>query len=154
MAVSISRGMAQHLPKLLEYNADTPTSLLEAAVVQWYWLQDTFPGRDQFNSLHQRIVELWRHLTPHLPGRRVDFCSMDDLEDGMTVTYLHIGHCAAGGVGRSVFCDRRNRLGRSHVCRSRTNTLWARDFQVASVGVDGARGVRQIPVVSLHDLDW
>ena len=27
-------------PKLLEYNADTPTSLLEAAVVQWYWLQD------------------------------------------------------------------------------------------------------------------
>jgi len=25
-------------PKLLEYNADTPTSLLEAAVVQWYWL--------------------------------------------------------------------------------------------------------------------
>src|SRR5438128_5878652 len=30
-------------PKLLEYNADTPTSLLEAAVVQWYWLQDCFP---------------------------------------------------------------------------------------------------------------
>ncbi len=29
--------------KLLEYNADTPTALLEAAVVQWYWLQDLFP---------------------------------------------------------------------------------------------------------------
>ena len=26
--------------KLLEFNADTPTSLLEAAVIQWYWLQD------------------------------------------------------------------------------------------------------------------
>ncbi len=25
-----------HPPKLLEYNADTPTALLEAAVVQWY----------------------------------------------------------------------------------------------------------------------
>src|SRR5688500_3828332 len=25
-------------PKLLEYNADTPTSLLEAAIVQWHWL--------------------------------------------------------------------------------------------------------------------
>src|ERR1035437_9582832 len=24
-------------PNLLEYNADTPTGLLEAAVVQWYW---------------------------------------------------------------------------------------------------------------------
>ncbi len=29
--------------KLLEYNADTPTALLEASVVQWYWLQDLFP---------------------------------------------------------------------------------------------------------------
>ncbi len=26
-------------PKLLEYNADTPTALLEASVVQWRWLQ-------------------------------------------------------------------------------------------------------------------
>jgi glutathionylspermidine synthase len=28
--------------KLLEYNADTPTGLVEAAVAQWYWLQDCF----------------------------------------------------------------------------------------------------------------
>ena len=75
-------------PKLLEYNADTPTSLLEAAVVQLYWLQDTFPKRDQFNSLHERLIALWKELTPYLPGGRVDFCSMDDIEDGMTVTYL------------------------------------------------------------------
>ncbi|MGD0046032.1 MAG: glutathionylspermidine synthase family protein [Bryobacteraceae bacterium] len=75
-------------PKLLEYNADTPTSLLEAAVVQWYWLQDKFPKRDQFNSLHERLIALWKELTPYLPGGRVDFCSMDNIEDGMTVTYL------------------------------------------------------------------
>ena len=31
-------------PKMLEYNADTPTSLLEASVIQWDWLQAT-PGR-------------------------------------------------------------------------------------------------------------
>ena len=39
-------------PKLLEYNADTPTSLLEAAVVQWYWLEDTRPAQRsvQFDS--------------------------------------------------------------------------------------------------------
>ncbi|HWH71523.1 MAG TPA: glutathionylspermidine synthase family protein, partial [Candidatus Sulfotelmatobacter sp.] len=41
-------------PKLLEYNADTPTALVEAAVVQWYWLQDQFKNADQFNSLHER----------------------------------------------------------------------------------------------------
>jgi glutathionylspermidine synthase len=75
-------------PKLLEYNADTPTSLLEAAVVQWYWLQETNPKRDQFNSLHERIVALWKEFTPYIPGGRVDLCSMDDAEDGMTVTYL------------------------------------------------------------------
>ena len=27
-------------PKMLEYNADTPTSLFEAAVVQWKWLEE------------------------------------------------------------------------------------------------------------------
>jgi glutathionylspermidine synthase len=75
-------------PKLLEYNADTPTSLLEAAVVQWYWLQDMFPKRDQFNSLHQRLIARWKEVAPCLPDGRVDFCSIDDVEDGMTVTYL------------------------------------------------------------------
>jgi len=75
-------------PKLLEYNADTPTSLLEAAVVQWDWLEDVFPQRDQFNSIHERLIALWKELTPYLPGGHIDFCSMDDLEDGMTVTYL------------------------------------------------------------------
>jgi glutathionylspermidine synthase len=75
-------------PKLLEYNADTPTSLLEAAVVQWHWLQDLHSGRDQFNSIHERLIALWKELTPYIPGRHIDFCSMDDVEDGITATYL------------------------------------------------------------------
>jgi glutathionylspermidine synthase len=75
-------------PKLLEYNADTPTSLLEAAVVQWYWLQDTAPGSDQFNSLHERLIAQWKDMAPSLPGGHIDFSSVDDLEDGLTVTYL------------------------------------------------------------------
>jgi len=75
-------------PKLLEYNADTPTSLLEAAVVQWSWLEDTFPKRDQFNSIHERLIALWNELGAYIPGRHIDFCSMDDVEDGITVTYL------------------------------------------------------------------
>jgi glutathionylspermidine synthase len=75
-------------PKLLEYNADTPTSLLEAAVVQWFWLQDLFPSRDQFNSIHERLVARWKELRTYLPGEHIDFCSIDDTEDGMTVAYL------------------------------------------------------------------
>lgn len=83
-------------PKLLEYNADTPTSLLEAAVVQWQWLEECYPHSDQFNSIHERLVALWKGLEPFLPGSRIDFCSMDDLEDGMTVTYLQDTATQAG----------------------------------------------------------
>src|SRR5580700_11043642 len=77
----------RHPPKLLEYNADTPTSLLEAAVVQWYWLEETHTASDQFNSIHERLIALWKDLTPHIPNRRVDFCSIDDAEDWTTATY-------------------------------------------------------------------
>jgi glutathionylspermidine synthase len=75
-------------PKLLEYNADTPTSLLEAAVVQWYWLQDEFPNRDQFNSIHERLIALWNEFRPYLSGNHIHFTSTDDVEDGYTVAYL------------------------------------------------------------------
>ena len=43
-------------PKLLEYNADTPTALFEASVVQWDWLEALWPGRDQFNSIHVSVM--------------------------------------------------------------------------------------------------
>lgn len=75
-------------PKLLEYNADTPTALLEAAVVQWYWLQDIAPSRDQFNSIHERLVAAWKDLKPHLEGDRLYFAAMDTWEDTITATYM------------------------------------------------------------------
>jgi glutathionylspermidine synthase len=75
-------------PKLLEYNADTPTSLLEAAVVQWYWLQDVARERDQFNSIHERLIAGWRDLAPSLLGDMVHFAAVDAVEDSMTVAYL------------------------------------------------------------------
>jgi len=74
-------------PKLLEYNADTPTSLLEAAVVQWYWLQDCFPNADQFNSIHERLVAKWKELKSYLK-EPVYFANMDDDEDWMTTASL------------------------------------------------------------------
>ena len=50
-------------PKMLEYNADTPTSLIESAVCQWYWMEDVFPDTDQFNSLHDKLVAHWKTLS-------------------------------------------------------------------------------------------
>lgn len=75
-------------PKMLEYNADTPTSLVEAAVAQWFWLEDRFPGGDQFNRIHEALLETWTALRPHLASQRVHFASLDDVEDVATITYL------------------------------------------------------------------
>ena len=83
-------------PKLLEYNADTPTALLEAAVVQWFWLKDLHPEADQFNSIHERLIEAWSVIRAEM-GQRVAFTSLaDNLEDYMTVTYLRDTAVQAG----------------------------------------------------------
>ena len=73
--------------KLLEYNADTPTALLEAAVAQWYWLEDRFPEADQFNSLHEKLVAKWKDLQGYV-AQPVYFAQDGAEEDRMTVTYL------------------------------------------------------------------
>jgi glutathionylspermidine synthase len=77
-------------PKLLEYNADTPTTLLEASVIQWFWLQDRFPQNDQFNSIHERLIDRWKHIKKHLDGAYLYFAYSPDTsgEDRMTTTYL------------------------------------------------------------------
>ncbi|MEO3974091.1 glutathionylspermidine synthase family protein [Streptomyces sp. CAU 1734] len=77
--------------KLLEYNADTPTSLVEAASPQWFWMEERFPGADQWNSLHERLVDAWRHQAHLLSPGPVHFVHSDgDVlgEDLMTVAYL------------------------------------------------------------------
>ncbi len=93
-----------HPPKLLEYNADTPTALLEAAVIQWFWFQDLLksqhdvdrPQFDQFNSLHERLIEAWGRIKREMGGR-VAFAVMNDsLEDAMTVAYLRDTAIQAG----------------------------------------------------------
>lgn len=49
----------EHEPILLEYNADTPTALYEAAVVQWRWLVDRDANADQYNSIQEKLIERW-----------------------------------------------------------------------------------------------
>ena len=78
--------------KLLEYNADTPTSIFEAAVFQWTWLEQAIERHilpadaDQFNSLHERLIEAWKKLGNgrdlHLAG------TLDNAEDAGTLAYL------------------------------------------------------------------
>ncbi|HYE30067.1 MAG TPA: glutathionylspermidine synthase family protein [Methylomirabilota bacterium] len=75
-------------PKLLEYNADTPTALIEAAVAQWYWLEEMHPRLDQFNSIHERLIAAWKKIAPQVSGR-VHFGGLKESEeDEQTVLYL------------------------------------------------------------------
>lgn len=105
-------------PKLLEYNADTPTSLVEASVAQWYWLQDVQPKADQFNSIHERLIDAWKSTRlsrAHIGGLA------SHLEDEQTVLYVADTAHQAGiqvkqiaiddvgfDAGRGVFVDLQN----------------------------------------------
>ena len=86
----------QSPPKMLEYNADTPTALYEAAVVQWKWLEEAFPSADQFNSIHERLIATWKELKPYLNGEPLHFASLDDAEDIVTASYLRDTASQAG----------------------------------------------------------
>lgn len=82
----------QH-PKLLEYNADTPTALFESAVWQWVWLEEGIKSHDlpsdadQFNSIHDKLKERWKVICS--PYEAIHFTCMGEFEeDRGTVRYL------------------------------------------------------------------
>ena len=83
-------------PKLLEYNADTPTALLEASVIQWFWLKDRFPEADQFNSIHEKLIDGWRGLKPYLEEPLYFGCVKDAPEDLGNLEYLRDTAIQAG----------------------------------------------------------
>jgi glutathionylspermidine synthase len=82
--------------KMLEYNGDTPTTLVEAASPQWFWMEELYPDLDQWNSLHERLVDAWRKQRPLLGSGHVHFSysEADTVgEDAMTALYM--AECAS-----------------------------------------------------------
>jgi glutathionylspermidine synthase len=94
-------------PKLFEFNCDTPTSLLEAAVIQWDWKEQVFPRLDQFNSLHDKLVGKWADIRSLLPGQRLYFTHIADQagEDSVTAAYLRDTATAAGLQTATILID-------------------------------------------------
>lgn len=94
-------------PKLFEFNCDTPTSLLETAIVQWFWKEEVFPAADQFNSLHEKLLERWQAIAPRIPGQQLWFTHAGDEvhEDTMTTTYLRDLAGQAGLETRACLID-------------------------------------------------
>jgi glutathionylspermidine synthase len=94
-------------PKLLEYNADTPTALLEASVVQWQWLEDTRGQHDQFNSLHEKLIARWQALRAEAPAAATLHlaCVKQSEEDFGNVEYLRDCALQAGWEARQLFIE-------------------------------------------------
>jgi glutathionylspermidine synthase len=86
--------------KLLEYNADTPTTLYESSLFQWEWLEQAIglglvpEGTDQFNLLHEFLLEAISGL--ELDGPLHMACLKDIEEDRGTVEYLEDVAAEAG----------------------------------------------------------
>jgi len=83
--------------KLLEYNADTPTTLYESAVFQWEWLEQSVEsgliprGCDQLNDLHESLVRTFPLLG--IEGLAHFACNQDIEDDKGTLDYLE--ECAS-----------------------------------------------------------
>ncbi|WP_419174270.1 glutathionylspermidine synthase family protein [Desulfosediminicola sp.] len=98
--------------KLLENNADTPTSLYETGFWQWLWLSENVNqlvlplASDQFNSLQEKLVNRFRELAILTPDRCLHFaCCKDTEEDRGTVQYLQDCADEAGIETRFVYVE-------------------------------------------------
>ncbi|MBB5878538.1 glutathionylspermidine synthase family protein [Xanthomonas sp. 3498] len=94
--------------KLYELNYDTPTSLFESAFFQWQWLEDQrAQGRlpddaDQFNSIHEALLERFAALAGWLPPPLYFAAVRDSEEDQGTVAYLRDCAAQAGVAGEMI----------------------------------------------------
>lgn len=93
-------------PKLLEFNAQTPTSLVEGSVIQWQWLEEKC-NYDQWNSLHEKLIAAWQRnmaalfqSRPWLSKKTTIYFAYDTSEesgeDYMNTAYMQETARAAG----------------------------------------------------------
>lgn len=93
-------------PKMLEFNADTPTSLFECSVVQWEWLNEVNPESDQFNSIHERLLNYFQGCKEYFNGQTVHFaCISGSIEDFTTVEYIRDVAYQAGLKTKFVYME-------------------------------------------------
>ncbi len=95
--------------KLLENNADTPTSLYESGFWQWLWLENNVDNNklskraDQFNSLQEKLVNRLKVIADYYGINYLHFaCCKDTDEDRGTVQYLQ--DCAKEAGLEDYFC--------------------------------------------------
>lgn len=91
-------------PKLLEHNADVPLTMSEASIVQNQWLQQVWPGKGQFNNIHQSLVAAWRGFSS--PIHLVSFEDPYLKETDLNIAYFAETIKEAGRIAKVVKLDK------------------------------------------------
>lgn len=103
--------------KLLEFNADTPTSLFETSVIQWCLLkQNGLDESSQFNDVYEALVLNFKRLVTLsddtdkfdeiYDGWKILFCSVaGNEEDEITTRFLQTAADEAGFVTEFAYID-------------------------------------------------
>jgi len=91
-------------PKLFEYNADTPTSLLEASRLQDRWRADLFESGGQFNRIEERLTAAWREVGKRHPVTHFSSVSGHSEDMGNTI-FMRDMAARAGIDARFLFVE-------------------------------------------------
>ncbi|MBI1259939.1 MAG: glutathionylspermidine synthase family protein [Chloroflexi bacterium] len=76
-------------PTMLEYNADAAGTLYEASILQRQWLQAQPRSWNQFNLIHEQLVNAWKKVNSTFNIPKLYFANdYDNEEDTMTADYL------------------------------------------------------------------
>ena len=109
----LAGGLDNKPIKLIEFNADTPTSLFEAAILQWAVLkQNDMNEQEQFNSIYESLRDNFKRLITleesvegfeeYYKGWKILFSSLANDEDALTTRLLeHIAREAGFETGFS-----------------------------------------------------
>lgn len=84
-------------PQVLEYNADTPVTMLEAGLIQRTWRDELFPGVAQASGLEEHLRAAWARLRTRHGLSRVYFIAGPDAEDVAQIVY-HSSVAAQAGI--------------------------------------------------------
>lgn len=102
--------------KMMEYNADTPTSLYESASFQWSWLEDMkqrgklAEGADQFNGIFEALTQRFGEI--FAPNTDIHFSAFEDNIEDFSTTEMMAWAAREAGMGAH-FTDIR-KIGLTH----------------------------------------
>ncbi|CAJ2503922.1 Uu.00g113160.m01.CDS01 [Anthostomella pinea] len=100
-------------PKCYEFNADTPTSIIESGSCQWWWMEQKGEGNDQLNSIYEKLVDAWKRnlaLVEEKLGHRpkVHFATGQGEpsgEDAMSTLYISTACQEAGYETKRIYME-------------------------------------------------